>query len=279
MKFRILYTLFTLLGVAFLLFNNSSGPAEVQGQDRTGSPLSSAPCQACHSSGAFSPTIELELLQDGAAISEYTPGEAYTMRVTAGFSGSPEVYGFQAVALAGEDDAQAGDFDNPGNGIQITDLNGREYPEHSQRSNSNVFEVEWVAPAAGTGDVRFYSAVVTANNAAGSGGDGSTFLTEPVVITEGTASSRFAPESLEAELALFPNPAATQTTLAIEGAVNGTYQVDLLGGQGQLLSRQVVQARGGNATVNLPMQAYPAGLYFVRVSLGERTAVRRLLKN
>ncbi len=279
MKFKLLYTLFTLLGATFLFFNNSSGPAEVQGQDRTGSPLSSAPCQACHSSGAFSPTIELELLQDGSAITEYTPGEAYTMRVTAGFSGSPEVYGFQAVALAGEDDAQAGDFDNPGNGIQITDLNGREYPEHSQRSNSNVFEVEWVAPAAGTGDVRFYSAVVTANNAAGSGGDGSTFLTEPVVITEGTASSRFTLESLDAELALFPNPAVAQTTLSIDGAANGAYQVDLLSAQGQLLSRQAVEAGGRKVIVHLPVDAYPAGLYFVRVSQGERSAVRRLLKN
>lgn len=278
MKFKLLYTLFALLGGAFLFLNNSSGAGAVQGQDRTGSPLSAATCGACHGGNNFSPSIELEVLKDGEPVTAYTAGEVYTMRVSAGFSGSPSVFGFQAVALTGENDGQAGDFQNPPSGVQITDVNGREYPEHSQRSQSSVFEVEWVAPEEGTGDVRFYSSVLASNNAGGSSGDGVASLNAPIVLTEDATSSTAGRLALNAEVAIFPNPARNKATLQLSAAQAGIYQVELLSAQGQLLRTNTVEVNGANASLPVDLSALSNGLYLVRVSNGDRTAVRRLVK-
>jgi hypothetical protein len=277
MKFKLLYTLFVLAGGAFLFLGNSSGAGAVQGQDRTGSPLSSATCGACHGGNNFSPTIELEILKDGEAVDAYIPGEVYTMRVSAGFSGSPSVFGFQAVALAGNNNAQAGDFQNAPSGVQITDLNGRQYPEHSSRSQSSAFEVEWVAPETGTGEVRFYSSILAANNGNGSGGDGVASLDAPVVLTEDAVNSTSGFLALEAAVEVFPNPANESTTLRISEADAGDYQVELMTIHGQVLSAQNLQVNGV-ATLPVDLSAQAAGLYLLRVSNGERSLVRRIIK-
>ncbi|MEQ8707042.1 MAG: choice-of-anchor V domain-containing protein [Phaeodactylibacter sp.] len=278
MKLRLLYTLFALAGGAFLFLNNSSGAGAAQGQDRTGSPLSSATCGACHGGNNFSPTIELQVLKDGEAVAAYTPGEVYTMRVSAGFSGNPAAFGFQAVALTGENNAQGGDFQNPPSGTQITIVNGREYPEHSQRSPNSAFEVEWIAPEAGTGDVRFYSSVLASNSAGGSSGDGVASLDTPVVLTEDMTSSTAGPSVLNAEVQVFPNPAKEEATLQISEATAGTYQVEVISAQGQLLYAQSVQLSGAAVRLPLDLSAQPGGLYLVRVSNGKQALVRRLIR-
>ncbi len=277
MKFKLLYTLFVLAGGAFLFLGNSSGAGAVQGQDRTGSPLSSATCGACHGGNNFSPTIELEIRKDGEAVDAYIPGEVYTMRVSAGFTGNPSVFGFQAVALTGANNAQAGDFQNAPSGVQITALNGREYPEHSSRSQESAVEIEWVAPEAGTGEVRFYSSILAANNGNGSGGDGVASLDAPVVLTEDATSNTADRLALEAAVEVFPNPAGEVTTLRISEANAGDYQVELMTIQGQVLSAQSLQI-SGDATLPIDLSTQSAGLYLLRVSNGERSLVRRVIK-
>ncbi|NBC08697.1 MAG: T9SS type A sorting domain-containing protein [Bacteroidetes bacterium] len=277
MKFKMIYTLFTLAGLAFLFWNNSSGAAEVQGQDRTNSPLSNAPCTACHSSGAYSPSVALEVLKDGESVQEYIPGEAYTMRVTANHTGSPASFGFQAVALAGADDLQAGEFSNPADGIQITPLDGRQYPEHSRRNESNVFEVEWTAPVEGSGEVRFYSSVVAANDGAGSGGDGSAFLNDPVVLTEAVTSSR-EQEALLPELAVFPNPASERLQVQWESQERTAFRVEVYDLNGRLLLQQPQQSMPGVQSTVVDLSNLPQGMYHLRTTDGQRQNVQRFVK-
>jgi hypothetical protein len=277
MRFKIIYTLFALAGLAFLFFNNSSGAAEVQGIDRTGSPISPGPCQNCHSSGSFSPSVNLDILKDGEVVQTYMPGEVYTMRVTANHSGSPASFGFQAVALTGEDDVQAGAFDNPGDGIQITSLNNRQYPEHSRRNESNIFEVEWTAPAAGTGDVRFYSSVVAANNGSGSGGDGSAFLNNPVVISEATTNSQDVTKLL-AEFNAFPNPVSDRLQLQWQGEESGDYRIEVYDINGRLVQQQPQQVAPGQQSATIEVSNMPAGLYQVRITDGQRQNIQRFIK-
>ena len=279
MKFRILYTLFMLAGTAFLFLNNSSGAGAIQQQDRTGSPLSNAPCQACHSSGNFNPSITLEILDDGEPVTMYTPGETYKMRVTAGHTGTPASFGFQAVALSGSDNQQAGEFSNPPSGTQITNLLGRQYPEHSQRNESNVFEMDWTAPAAGTGEVRFYSAVVAANNGAGSGGDGSAFLNQPVQLEEGAPSSQ-RDADLAASLRAFPNPASGQIQVQWEtSATSQQLWVEVYRLDGQRVLRQPQQQGAGQQSATLDISELPAAAYLLRLTDGERQNTLRFVKN
>jgi hypothetical protein len=277
MKLKFTYAIFSLMALALLFVNNSSGPAEVQGIDRTGGPLSPGPCQACHSSGAFSPGIDLEVLDNDTPVNTYEPGKTYTLRVTANHSGDPAGFGFQAVALKASDDSQAGAFSNPASDIQITTLAGRQYPEHSTRRESNVFEVEWEAPAAGTGEVDFYSSIVVANGAAGSGGDGAAFLNTPVTLTEGVASSTSENGLLEA-LHIFPNPVEDELRLQMNSNEQQDYQLLIFNLNGQLvLSQRLSVALGEQlTTVSLPEMA--AGAYTLQITDGLKSSSRILLK-
>ncbi|MCB0595277.1 MAG: T9SS type A sorting domain-containing protein [Lewinellaceae bacterium] len=277
MKFRMLYSLFALIGAALLLMNNSTGPASVQGLDRTGSPLSPGPCQACHSAGAFSPTLTLEVLDDGAAVDAYEPGKTYRLRVEAGATGSPAGYGFQAVALMGNNDDQAGAFSNPGAGIKVTPLNGRQYAEHSMRRTSNIFEVDWTAPEAGAGEVRFYSAVVAANGNGSSGGDGSSFLTSPVALAEGAVSSTEGNELFET-FSVFPNPVGAELHLRFQSREQGAYQLRILDLQGQSLLERRIEVAAGRQLQSLDASALPTGLYTVQVADGRRVSSRKVVK-
>ena len=112
----VLYTLF-LLALAFLHLQNSNGAAAVQEADRTGSPLSTANCGACHGGGNFSPSLEASLLDEGMPVNSYTPGKDYTVRLSIAAANNPSAYGFQAVALKAADNTNAGTFKKSTHGL------------------------------------------------------------------------------------------------------------------------------------------------------------------
>ena len=277
MKLRTFYAFFLLIGTALLWMNNSTGPASVQGLDRTGSPLSPGPCQTCHSAGSFSPTLTLEILDGDAAVTTYEPGKTYRLQVQANAMGTPAGYGFQAVALTGNNETQAGGFTNPDNGIKITPLNGRQYAEHSMRRTSNTFEVDWTAPEAGTGDVRFYSSVVAANGNNSSGGDGSSFLTSPVTLSEGAVSSTENNELFEA-FSAFPNPVESQLNLRFQSSRPAEYQLRIVNLQGQSLLERPIEIATGEQVQRLDVGTLPAGVYTVQVTDGKGVSSRKVVK-
>lgn len=276
MKFRFTYTLFVLSALCLLFVNNSNGPAEVQGIDRTGSPLSPGPCQACHGSGAFSPGIEVAMLDGSDPIDTYEPGKTYTLRVTATHSGSPAGFGFQAVALQ-SDDSQAGNFTNPGDDVQITPLNGRQYPEQSNRSNTNTFEVDWQAPETGTGEVDIYASIVVANGGSGSGGDGSVFLNTPVSLSEGVVSA-INTHSLLESLSVFPNPVQEELNLSIGSKENAAYLLTIHNLQGQMVNSRQIELIRGEQLFSMNVSDLPSGVYTLMVTDGERSSSRKILK-
>ena len=277
MKLKILYTLFVLAGAALLFQSNSGGAAEVQGVDRTGSPLSPAACVACHSAGAFSPGIEVEILEGGNAVNTYEPGQTYTLKVTATHSGSPAGFGFQAIGLKSSDDSQAGNFGTPPSGIQLTNLAGGQYAEQSSRSSDNVFEIDWVAPDAGSGDVDFYAAVVIADGMMGSGGDGAAFLIEPVTLTEVVSNTADVNGLLE-DMTIFPNPVGDQFQLLLNSKENANYQLIIANMQGQRLLNQQVALTAGEQSQTIDISTLPKGVYTLILTDGQLSSTRRLIK-
>ncbi len=163
-----------LIGAVFLL-GNAGGAALVQKTDRTGSPLSPAPCQTCHSSGKFNTSVDIQLIQGDDPVTTYVPGEVYTLKVIVNANENAQQFGFQAVALSGQGHDQAGTFQNPQTGVAIRSVNNRSYPEQQYPSLKDTFQLEWVAPMAGTGDIKIYSAGVATNANGNSGGDGAAF--------------------------------------------------------------------------------------------------------
>ncbi len=176
-----------------LFWGNAGGAALVQKLDRTGSPLSPGPCQACHSQGNFNPSLDIKLLAADQPVSSYTPGETYTFRVIVNANANASLFGFQAVALFPNGDAQAGTFQGAPTGISIRTVNDRKYPEHTFPSLKDTFSLQWVAPAANSGEVRFYASGVAANGNSNSSGDGS--ATKSLFISESGPSSTSSDQS------------------------------------------------------------------------------------
>jgi hypothetical protein len=270
---RAIYMLFFVLSCGILFLGNSSGPGAVQGKDRTGGPLAEGFCGNCHAAGAFNPTMTLELLKDGVVVNGYQAGENYMMRVTVSADAGAQVYGFQAVALAGADNEQAGSF-SPVTGTQVTTLNDRDYIEHSERSTSNTFEIPWTAPSASAGEVKFYAASVAANNANGSGGDGAVFLTSPIVLTDLTVSTRELP-ALATRLNAFPNPVVDQLNLQVEVEATSDAMVRIYNMLGQPVRQENIVLAPGTNNLSYNLGNLVAGQYTVEISNG--TAASRTM--
>lgn len=154
--------------------SNSDGVAEDQNNDRTGAPGSSNPCNQCHSGNSFQleTTIGFFNTDTDEMVNEFIAGQTYrvdfTINTTAG--STPAVYGFQATALAPNDNSNAGSFSMPSSNTQLEDVNGRHIVEHNSASSSNVFSVEWTAPE-GLGQVDWYWSALGANGTGSTSGD------------------------------------------------------------------------------------------------------------
>jgi hypothetical protein len=101
-----------------------------------------------------------------------------------------------------------------------------------------------------------------------------------VINADVTLTANFAeestPEAIEdvvaGTMSLYPNPATTSVTLALEG-FEGDVRIDVVDMNG----RTVRKANTTSSTVTLDVADLPQGAYFVRVVSGNRTAVSKLV--
>jgi hypothetical protein len=267
---------FFLFLLAILFVANSGGPGAATGRDRTGSPLASGDCSNCHIGGDYGAEISARLLSDTTEVQEYIPGQTYTFQVKISTTSPAERYGFQAVALLGGSNENAGMFDNLPSGTQITTLNGRDYFEHANKLQVDSFEVEWTAPEAGSGTVQFYAAGNAVNNASGSGGDDPDVLDLPLTITEGIASSVSSVWSLKLDWQIFPNPAKEEIWIQINEPVRSDLQARLLDARGIILQQETINSFSSQNFFSV--KELPAGMYYLQLSDAKAVVTKRFLK-
>ena len=277
MKLNFTYTVFALAMAAFLGYNNSAGPITVQNQDRTGGPLANGFCgnTGCHASGAFDPSLEIVIMDGSTAVTEYVPGQTYTVEVTinAG-NGSPAEYGLQAVALT-ETNEQAGSYADPGAPLAIKALNNLDYIEHTSPSNSNTFTFDWIAPAAQSGPVTIYASGVAANDGMGSGGDGadagSITLTELVSGINNIAS-------LPIEVELIGNPILEDLRLTLSTVEHIYLTFRIVDRTGSIVHQKNIGVASGLQQLYLPTQNLATGTYFLQITDGKGVLSRAFVK-
>lgn len=85
----------------------------------------------------------------------------------------------------------------------------------------------------------------------------------------------FAPQAAAASVSLYPNPAATQTTLDLTALPAGTYQVRVLDLAGRLLQSHTLS---GGLSHQLVVGELPTGSYLVLISSDALKVTRRLTK-
>lgn len=253
---------------------NRNGRAASQNRGNTGAPgdetLSNQPrlCASCHGGGPITASMAIAVLDSaGNSVTQYVPRNNYKAKVTITATGSGlSGYGFQMIALRNNGNVDLDGFSDPGNNnFKIATIsNGRTYAEHDNISNSNVFEVPWKAPAAGTGSVTFYAAGNGINRNNNSSGDGA--ANAKLVLTESGTVSNNDVESAIRLFGLSPNPARSLAQISLATRENGAYQLAVFDAAGRLAwSGSIVLNTESPTTLPLDVSEWPVGVYIVRL--------------
>ena len=291
MKFKFIYTFFTLILCSVLFIASKDGRAFDQGKGNTGAPGdetnsngSAKTCQTCHNtSSTIQVSLDIEVMNEGGdVVTEYIPEQTYDVKVTVNSLGTetPGGYGFQLLCLKAPLN-QNGDnwdaFGNPGDNVRIavTSSNGRQYAEHKGPSSSNEFMVEWTAPAVGTGTITLYSCGNGVNLNDESGGDHA--ACNQLQLTEGEL---IATKDLVdfVSLNIFPNPVDDVLNFEINSQVSGTYDVRIYNLFGQLVQTDQIDLNVGNNSKYLNVNGLEEGSYLLQVANGEKMTTRKIVK-
>jgi hypothetical protein len=288
---KILYT-FILCATSILFMNNSSGRAASDGEGTTGAPGdkfqangTAVTCQACHVGGAFNPTAKIEFFNEAGtnAVTKYEAGKNYTIRLTITASGAPAGYGFQMIDIRKTNSTNIKGFlptTSQAADVQISAITtgnqaNRSYAEHKQRMASNVINVKWKAPAAGSGAVVFYAVGNAVNGAAGSAGDNGT---ASVNAEFAELTSNVNELALAVEMSVSPNPTTEGVVLSLSSRVSKNIQVRMtdIGGRTVLTENRSIQV--GENTIKLDVSNFVKGVYMLQIIENQNLITKKLLK-
>jgi hypothetical protein len=277
MKIRLAYTLFAALLLLVVSLGNKNGRASTfPGSGNTGAPGDEALpngtpilCVSCHTpSNISSSTVVSVLNAAGEPVTQYLPGQQYTTRVTINTNtGNPTRWGFQMIALrdANNTDLKGFSDQNPNNYKLVTvNSTNRTYAEHDNSSTSNVFNVTWTAPTAGTGAVTFYVAGNAVNNNGSNTGDGASATA--LKLTEGSATSVQNPDAARVALQVWPNPVASTANLSATLQQAGDYRLAVHDLAGRMVWENTRSLPAGDVQVEIPAAHWTPGIHFITLS-------------
>lgn len=237
---------------------------------KTGSPADGSNCTQCH---AGSPQTISNWITTNIPSSGYVPGQTYTITLTGTHTGVSR-FGFELTAEDSKSN-KVGTFTIT-NSTETGLTNGSHAVTHTGNgltptNNTKTWSFEWTAPAAGTGDVKFYAALNAANGDQSAGGD-VIYLTNTQVIEDVNASIEGA--EANSHLKLYPNPASD--VLNISYPATDDYQLKIMDIAGkELIIRQL---HAGQINLKLDMGELEPGVYFVQITEGDRQIVKRIVK-
>ncbi|HYG51822.1 MAG TPA: choice-of-anchor V domain-containing protein [Flavobacteriales bacterium] len=260
--YKTFFILLSLGAGSFLLMSDDTGVATETGKDRTGSPFNATggqQCNACHSGGSFSSTIDTRLKDtSGAIVTEYLGGATYTYEVEV-TSTAPE-HGFQAIALISGSNANAGTLNASSSNAKIKVLaSTRRYAEQTAPSATGLFVMTWIAPAPGSGTVNFYACGNAVNGNGLKTGDDPTSAT---VLTISESPLSGIGENASPPVNVYPNPVSD--FVYINPSFAGTVQLLLTSIDGKTVNNQRDYFVPGFASV-LDVRNLPKGTYILSI--------------
>ncbi len=275
MHLRILF-IFSVLAIWILSVGYNNGPAQIAGIDRTGSPLSGgAFCGECHNTGgSYNPEMIINVFdQNDQPATKYIPGETYTLRVGYNFEGTPAGYGVQAVALD-LDQKNAGTFIGGSQKTQIVEVSDITFFEHEKLVSILPFEVNWIAPPAGTGQVIMYAGGIVANGNRGNEGDNA--VLGKVDLAEATSSTNELDKN-NINFKLLNNPTAGLLKIAFKDQEIGDYHFQLTDISGKVVKQQLEKI-SNNQIFEMDLSAFNDGIYFLKIYNNKSSFTQKVLK-
>jgi hypothetical protein len=287
MKFRLVYMVFLCALCAVVLLGNKNGRASQAQKGNTGAPgdetQSGQPktCMSCHNQGPITASVAINVLDaNNAPVTQYTPGQQYTARVTITASGLDlGGYGFQMIALRASDNSDLDGFtdSNPNNYKLASIPGGRTYAEHDNISTPNTFNVRWTAPPAGTGVVKFYASGNGVNKNGQTSGDGAGVAS--LTLTEfGTTTSIDNVLDFSAKATVTPNPARSESRFRAQVPASGDYRLEAFDLAGHLVWSSAQQVQDSDLNIEISMADWVPGIYLLRASGAGASAIVKVLK-
>ncbi len=271
------WMLFWILPVFVLIAAYPNGPAK-EGAQTTSAPLPGGSteysCNNCHAQGTnYGVQAVIGLYESGTSnlVTEYTPGTAYDVKMSASTTINPAGFGFQMTAIRNDNLESVGQFSLPMNAARIIALNNRTYVEQTQRLANSVktYFAKWQAPQAGTGTVTFYGNVLAVNGNGGTNGDMTAKATLMLREKSLTSTERETPRDVFS-LQVFPNPGAGNVQILSARPV--VLRVFDLNGRQVFASAQT-------QLIEINTQNWPRGYYLIRAEDNQHTTLKPFVKH
>lgn len=278
MKKNLLYGLFAFSSL--LIF--TSGVEDINGKSgRTGSPSEQTCYNGCHSSYSVNSGPAVIEITSNIPNWEYTPGQSYTINVTATQTGI-NLYGIDFEALTSANQNAGTLAAGTGTQIKTTTVGGvaRKNLVHTTgggaSTGTHTFTFTWTAPAVGTGNVTFYWSTLAANGNFSNSGD--YVYTRTQSLTEYVAPSALNEVDGVMHFTTYPNPTANNINIAYSLSNTGKTEIGIYSLEGTLVKTLVngTETEGDHVTT-ADVSDLTAGIYLLKFSTNKQAISRRIV--
>ena len=234
--------------------------------------------RTCATSGCHSGTASDRdgLISSTVPSTGYIPGETYTMTVSITEAGISR-WGFQATAQNSNGQLQGTyTITNTGQTRLSPGTGGNKYVTHTTAGNSGstgskTWSFDWTAPAAGTGTVNFYTAVMAANNNGGTAGD-LVYKDQLALEEDLTASASSISSALSFNV--YPNPSSGQEIVVTASKSSQPSRLVIYNALGGIVKTETFDS----AQYKVDVSKIPAGLYFIWLDQAGEKSMKRFIK-
>ncbi len=289
-----------------MMGSNKQGAANLNGIDGTGASGGNTGCsgRGCHGTATVSTLgVTVELDSQGVAVTSYHPGRTYNVKITSTNNSGVSLpqFGFQLATVLSAGAAtssctQAGIWGSSlPSGVQNTSasISGLTIPmiEQSQGgltptsgtgSNGTVYSesISWTAPAAGTGSIKIYGVINAVNGNGNNDNTDRSQMATPITITEARPSGINDISTMLTGLNVYPTLINDNMTVAFDLVEANKVSVSIISIQGQTIKTLIAAESINSGTFNrsFSISELPAGIYLVRVQVGNAYTVSKVVK-
>ena len=241
---------------------------------KTGSPGESL-CSQCHGGGGGVSSVVITSSPAFIA-NEYTPAQTYTITITVNNSSFTQ-FGFDTEILT-TTNTNAGTMSAAFTGVQFFNFGSRKNATHTTPmggAGSASFSFEWVAPVSGRATI--YAGGNAINGNLNTSGD-SPASTSLILMPDNHLSIK-SESDIVLGLNVFPNPVIADLKLNYSLVNAAQVKISLYDLQGKEIKELVneTQSEGYHALNTALPEDLSKGLYFVKMNLGDKAPVQRLV--
>lgn len=264
-----------VIGIVFT--SEYSSPAHGYGSGApagaTGSPSDGSNCSACHSGTASN---DVGLITSNIPASGYVPGSTYTITATVN-DASINKFGFQISPQDASGNLKGTIVVTNGTATQL--LGSGKYITHKSGGTAGTgtrsWSFNWIAPAAGSGNVTFYGSFLLANANSSTSGD-QVKLSNMTVIEDLTASIAVKTKNVD-NWNVYPNPVSDRLYVNEVNGDSKITSVSITDVTGKLI--KTIHKYELLQTEWINISDLQSGMYVLNITSEKGVVTKKIVKN